>query len=108
MFCQKCGSILVVKDANKKNKKRMLVCSSCGKKAGETDFTLSEDVKKKNRKMEIVEDNPAESLPLTDQECPECGHKKAYHWSVQTRASDEPETRFFRCEKCKHTWREYQ
>ena len=37
----------------------------------------------------------------------ECGLGKARFWLVQTRASDEPETKFFKCEKCKHTWRDY-
>ncbi|MBI2108536.1 transcription factor S, partial [Candidatus Woesearchaeota archaeon] len=31
----------------------------------------------------------------------------AYFWLVQTRAGDEPETKFLRCEKCSHTWRDY-
>jgi len=26
---------------------------------------------------------------------------------IQTRAADEPPTRFYRCTKCGHTWREY-
>ena len=25
----------------------------------------------------------------------------------QTRSADEPTTRFYRCQKCKFTWREY-
>ena len=61
-----------------------------------------------NKKIEVVseKDNTA-GLPLTDTTCPKCGHKKAYYWLVQTRAGDEAETRFFKCEKCGHTWREY-
>jgi DNA-directed RNA polymerase subunit M len=31
----------------------------------------------------------------------------AYFWTQQTRGADEPETRFFKCTKCSHTWREY-
>lgn len=105
MFCPKCGSILLVKLVNKK---RVFVCSSCGHKSGEADFTLAEEVKKKERVMDVVEDDPTDTLPLTDAECPKCGHRKAHYWMLQTRAADEAETRFFRCEKCKHTWREYQ
>ena len=102
MFCPKCGSILIVKEVNKK---RVLSCS-CGHKSGEADFTLSEEMKKV-REIEVVDRNQGETLPLTDMECSKCKHKKAYFWSVQTRSSDEPETRFFRCEKCRHTWRDY-
>ena len=38
--------------------------------------------------------------------CPKCGHTAAYFMEVQTRSADEPATLFFRCEKCKHNWRE--
>jgi len=39
--------------------------------------------------------------------CPKCGNDEAFFWTAQMRAADEAETRFFRCTKCKHTWREY-
>ncbi|PIO07920.1 transcription factor S, partial [Candidatus Pacearchaeota archaeon CG10_big_fil_rev_8_21_14_0_10_35_219] len=32
----------------------------------------------------------------------------AYFWTMQTRAADESETKFYRCTKCDHTWREYR
>ena len=51
-------------------------------------------------------DEDEKSLPETEAECPQCGNDKAYYWLVQTRAADEPETRFFRCTKCKKVWRE--
>jgi len=39
--------------------------------------------------------------------CPKCGHQGA-HWMLQqTRAADEPETRFYICPKCGYRWREY-
>ena len=40
-------------------------------------------------------------------ECEKCGNKEAFYWQIQTRAGDEPMTRFYRCTKCKETWREY-
>jgi len=57
--------------------------------------------------VEIVVKDTSEMLPLTDASCPKCGHDRAYYWLIQTRASDEPETKFMRCQKCKHTWRDY-
>jgi len=105
MFCPKCGSILLPK---KDGKKTVLKCS-CGfvqKEKPEKPMNLKEEVKSEEKKMAIVE-NEDENLPLTDAECPKCKHKNAYYWMVQTRAGDEPETRFFKCEKCKHVWREY-
>ena len=104
MFCPKCGSILIVKEMNKK---RVLVCSNCGHKPGSADFTLAEDMKKGERELGVVQESQGETLPITDAECPKCGHSKAYYWMQQTRAADEAETRFFKCEKCKHTWRDY-
>jgi len=56
----------------------------------------------------IVDGNQKEDLPIVNEDCPECGHDKAYFWTKQTRASDEPETKFYRCVKCRKTWREYQ
>ncbi|WP_394325620.1 RPA12/RPB9/RPC11 RNA polymerase family protein [Candidatus Methanomethylophilus sp. 1R26] len=45
--------------------------------------------------------------PETRITCPECGHTEAYYVIRQTRAADESPTRFYRCCKCNHTWREY-
>ncbi|MFQ5553256.1 MAG: transcription factor S, partial [Thermoplasmata archaeon] len=36
-----------------------------------------------------------------------CGNFEAMWYMRQTRASDEPETRIYRCTRCSHTWREY-
>ena len=47
------------------------------------------------------------TLATVKEDCQKCGNNEAYTWTEQTRASDEPETAFFRCIKCKHTWREY-
>ena len=62
---------------------------------------------KKSQEMLVLE-KESTHLPETDIECPECGHKRAYWHVQQTRASDEPPTRFYRCIKCSHVWREYQ
>lgn len=68
---------------------------------------MEEKVKlKKEEQIEVV-DESVTSLPKTDEECPKCGNNKAYYWLVQTRSGDEAATRFFRCTKCGHTWRDY-
>ena len=33
------------------------------------------------------------------------GHGEAVAWMFPTRSADEPTTRFYRCQKCKYTWR---
>ena len=85
-----------------------LVCSKCGEKEeilNKGEFKLKEKAKKK-REMLIV-DEKINTLPTTRAECPKCGHMEAEWWLLQTRKADEPETRFFRCTKCRYTWREY-
>ena len=69
---------------------------------------------KKNRKPNVFVQDPSTTPietkkidPITNEKCPKCGHGKAYYAMVQTRAADEPETKFFKCEKCKHRWRDY-
>ena len=39
--------------------------------------------------------------------CPKCECDSVYAELKQTRASDEPETRFLTCAECRHGWREY-
>ena len=62
---------------------------------------------KEERIPGVVYEDDIQILPETDAECPRCHHKKAYFWEVQTRAADEPATKFLKCTKCKHTWRDY-
>lgn len=103
MFCPKCGSILMPK---KEGSKKFLACS-CGYKTSDVGQTkITESVKKKSREVEVIH-KEIETLPKTDAKCEKCGHKTAFFWTIQTRASDEPETKFLRCEKCRYTWRDY-
>ena len=103
MFCPECGSILKPKV---KAGKKVLYCS-CGYSKvpeGETSAELKETVSI-GKKVEVVEET--EILPKVKIKCEKCDNNIAYYWSQQTRGADEPETRFFRCTKCRHTWREY-
>jgi DNA-directed RNA polymerase subunit M len=82
---------------------------SCGYSDNSKDSGIITEkiISKKSVAVEIEE--KIETLPLTDEvPCPKCEHKGAYWWTKQTRASDEPETQFFRCAKCNHTWRDYR
>lgn len=101
-FCPKCKALLVPKMQGK----RKVIACSCGyvdKKAEPAPI-----VEKVDRKEEIkVVSEVEETLPKTTVRCLECGHGEAYYWLKQTRAGDEPETRFFKCAKCGHIWRDY-
>ncbi len=103
MFCPKCGSILRPKD---KGGKKVLFCS-CGfsKAPGEEEKTKIKETVVGAKKIEVVEN--FEVNPKVKILCDKCGNKIAYYWTQQTRGADEPETRFFKCTKCSHTWREY-
>ena len=103
IFCPKCGSIL---RPNKENGKTIMVCS-CGYKSKEAgSLKIKEQVKRDDVKIGVVDKEP-ELMPKIEQECPKCGNKEAFYWTIQTRAADEAPTRFFKCTKCKKTWREY-
>lgn len=101
IFCPKCGSLLKPKI---EGSKKFLACS-CGYKTETEGFQLKETNKKKTQKIEVAEER-MNALPKTKAKCTKCGNNEAYWWMVQTRAADEAATRFLRCTKCRHTWRE--
>ena len=106
LFCPKCGSILTPKKrgGNEKGKPSM-TCGKCGYISKEIGSKITEKLDRK-QKIDVVE-KKENVLPLTSAECPKCGNNTAYYWLLQTRAGDEPETKFLKCEKCEHTWRDY-
>lgn len=79
---------------------------SCGYRSREKPAKLREEIKKTSAKIEVLADE-AETLPVTKADCPKCGSEEAYYWMQQTRAADEGETKFLKCKKCGHTWRDY-
>lgn len=89
------------------NGKKVLACVKCGHVSESENVTIKEEVKHKAKVVEVIESD-APQLPLGEYKCKKCGHPKSYFWEIQTRSADEPPTRFFKCEKCKYTWREYK
>ncbi|RLE55135.1 MAG: transcription factor S [Thermoprotei archaeon] len=108
-FCPRCGSLMV---PQKVGGKTILKCRKCGfeKEATSGISVLREKKVIEHKPSEgiIVEQNLPRVLPTVRVECPRCGNKEAYWWTMQTRAADEPPTRFYRCTKCGYTWREYE
>jgi len=105
MFCPKCGSILIPK---KEGGKTVSVCS-CGYKSMDKGAgQIKESVKSKASTVGVVDgEHDMKTLPKMKVECPKCHNNEAGFWEVQTRASDEPATKFLKCTKCKHIWRDY-
>ena len=102
-FCPKCGSVLVQKGKRD-------VCPRC-KYSTKSKSKLRSSEKIEEKKMvNVISDKDTEVYPIIDLEtqCEKCGNKKAYFWTLQTRSTDESETKFFKCTKCQHTWREYR
>lgn len=99
-FCPKCGTLMILKNG-------VWTCSKCGyEEKGKSSTVFVEKSENKNE-IAFIEKSP-EVLPIDqDISCPKCGNKGVYFWYMQTRAGDEAETKFYRCPKCGHTWREY-
>ena len=99
-FCPKCGAVLIQKRKNDG-------CARCNYSAkGKIKIATSETIEDKKEVAVIKKDTQV--FPIVNEQCKECDNDKAYFWTVQTRASDEAETKFFKCVKCEHTWREYR
>lgn len=103
MFCPKCGSLMRPKA---EGTKKRLVCS-CGHKSSEKIIELKEKVSAPFENVGVVH-NDFDVHPKTKEKCPKCNNEEAHYWHVQTRSADEPETKFLRCTKCRHTWRDYK
>jgi len=100
-FCPKCGSVLVEKRKNF----GCLKCSYVAK--GKIKIESTEEMNEL-KKVPIVKEKETNVMPIVSAVCSKCGNKEAFFWTSQTRSGDEAETRFFKCTKCKHLWREYR
>ncbi len=101
-FCQKCGIVLV-------KKRTRYVCPKCKRAVkGKVKIKTSEKMAEKT-KVGLLKEKESNVWPVTTATCqnPKCKNKKAYYWTAQKSTMDESEVRFFRCTKCKKTWREY-
>ncbi|SRR3989344_7439076 len=103
-FCPKCGAVLVQKTKN-------FGCPRCNYSTKEkVKINATEKISEKKEVAVIKKDKGNQTLPVTAATCKKCKNNEAYFWTIQTRAGDEAETKFFRCtnQKCEYTWREYR
>ena len=103
-FCPKCEVKLKKADSG-------LECPKCGYTEGQQVKQPKKtvvDEQEPNKEFNVFEENEGEeSLPTIKIECEKCGNDEAVWWMLQTRSADEPTTQFYRCTKCRHTWRNY-
>jgi len=96
-FCPKCSAILMSKK-----------CDRCGYESdSDVKLETSQSLEVANE-VAVVKEGENEVNPKVEIECPKCKHNEAFFWTKQTRSSDEAETKFYKCTKCKYTWREYR
>ena len=103
-FCPDCEVKLKKSDSG-------LQCSKCGYTEGDTKVKQTKkivDEQEPNKEFNVFEENEGEeALPTIKIECEKCGNDEAVWWMLQTRSADEPTTQFYRCSKCRYTWRNY-
>ena len=83
-------------------------CAGCGAKVNKKLKIESSEKMNLQKTVTVVDEKSLNTYPEVDMTCPECKNKKSYFWTLQTRSSDEAETKFYKCTKCNHTWRKYK
>lgn len=100
-FCEKCGGMILIQDGK-------ALCAGCGYRLKKKPkIKISEKINEKEP-VAVVKEKDDNVNPVIDMKCDKCKNKRAYFWTLQTRAADESETKFFKCTKCEHTWRAYR
>ncbi len=101
-FCPKCEVKLKKDGAD-------LKCPKCGYVEGEVLTQQKKVVQEESTEtLNVFDENEGEqTLPTIKIECEKCGNDEAVWWMLQTRSADEPTTQFYRCIKCRNTWRNY-
>ncbi len=108
-FCSKCGTRLKMKQVKSENVVTLaLQCERCGSALPVANAVIKSESEELTSQIKVLGDEAdVETMPTIDVECPKCGNRKASWWMLQTRGGDEATTQFYRCTKCRHTWREY-
>ena len=100
-FCEKCRGMIITKDDK-------IVCASCGHQLKKKPKVKTSEKIQEKETVTVIKTGQDEVHPIVEMKCPKCKNKKSYFWTMQTRASDEAETKFYKCAKCGHTWRVYR
>ena len=104
-FCPNCEIRI------KKNDSGSLHCPKCKYLKKKIVASTKEEPEEANSEFLVMgEDDVKQAKGLESTvpiDCEKCHNKEGVSWTFQTRSADEPETKFYRCTKCNHTWRDY-
>ncbi len=100
-FCEKCGSVITITD-------NRVACANCDHRPKKKPKIEASEKIEKHETVAVINEEEDNTYPVVQIDCPSCKNNKAYFWTIQTRAADESETKFYKCLKCKHTWRKYR
>lgn len=100
-FCEKCGGMILVNE-------KKIACAGCGHRLKKKPKIETTEKSGNKDFVKIIKEGADNTSPIVEMDCPKCKNKKAYFWTLQTRASDESETKFYKCTKCENTWRKYR
>ena len=101
-FCPKDGTLMLPSKGGK-----TAVCPKCGSrtKAEKTDVVVKETIEREKIKIKRRPKEILETEATVDAECPKCKNDKAFNWVENILGEEQPDTEFFRCTKCRYTWR---
>lgn len=103
-FCNTCKNVMIVKDFIDGKKLFCRKCNTTSELGEPVIITMPQD----KQKEVAVFDESSEEFPTTKTLCPKCDKEVDAYWAMQqTRAADEPPTRFYRCKECNYVWRDY-
>lgn len=88
-------------------------CRGCGEYQDDVDAEEMKVTEEKEEdpmdRLNINEEGSGEATrPTTNKECKKCGGETEQEWWMeQTRSSDEPPTRFYKCRQCGNVYKIY-
>ncbi|GER36615.1 DNA-directed RNA polymerase subunit [Striga asiatica] len=105
-FCPTCGTMLLFELAHMAHPNQFF-CPTCPYVC-RVENKIKQHTPLVRKPMEPIfsEDDQKVINKTSGVSCPACGHGEASYIEVQTRSADEPMTIFYRCTKCKSTWKE--
>ena len=105
-FCPNCETRL-----KKDNSNSTLICPKCKYIKEKHSQVKKEKPAESDPSLLVMDESDIkESMGLESTlkiDCEKCHNQEGVSWTFQTRSADEPETKFYRCIKCNHTWRDY-